>query len=389
MSKLSKMPIICDSYIRRINEIKSFLKQETNPEFQKPLKDALVFLQMKLIHTDEVYNEGLKILDHLIIAGSNDPKLQTMTKNIGLIGGITNDDASTIARQHFNNYIDSLVGHDVGRVGEHDDMGKPNFKLHPYLSYEMLENLSDIARIAILNHSYATAEEMYQKLDSYSAASEARDNYGHAEWMAKIQKDAFQRYNNLSLDDKIAVVLLSNMVRDADKLGNWKGIVRRGQQEDTPTMRRIFSSDHGRKNTISLSDNEMNAMHSNRVLKYFSDVTNFVGMNLANIMWASDFALKITNKTAAESKLAIGIVNYMDEYAQNWAAKNKNSGEYIKFLQQLGEIFETIKARELIGKETEFDMEGRMEIFSGLMSGDIKRPQLKGDGITKYDSERS
>lgn len=388
MKKISNMPIIRNSYIKRINEIKSFIKQEPNPQDKEALQDALIFLQMKLIHTDDVYKEGIKILDHLVIAGSNEPKLLTMTKNIGMIGGITNDDASIIAKENFNNYILSLVGHDVGRVGEHDDKGKPNFKLHPYLSYEMLEDLSDIARISILNHNYATAEEMYQKLDSYSAASEAKDNYGHSEWMSNIQKDAYQRYNNMSVDDKIAVILLSNMIRDADKLGNWKGIVRSGQQEDTPTMRRILDSSHGRKNTISLSENEMNAMRSNRVLRYFSDVTNFVGMNLANIMWASDFALKVTSKAASESKLALGLVDYMDEYAQNWAAKNKDSGEYIKFLQQLSEIFDTIKERELIGIEDEFDFEGREKIFQSLLSGNLKRPQLKGDGISKYDSER-
>jgi len=289
-----------------------------------------------------------------------------------------------------SDYENALWGHDIGRAYEHDDLGNQNGKLHPYLSYENSGLMSDVARIAILNHTYTTAADMYEKMNSREVASQAKGNPKDIDWMSELQLDAFGRFQKLSEDKKIATLLVSNMLRDADKLGNWKGLNKFGHQEETPTMRKIYDSAKGREGTFSLAESEMNAMRDGRLLKYFEDITNFNGMNLAVLMWIHDMALTSTKNAAAnpKSNLALGLVNYMDEYAQQMAVSQNNPAEYKKFLTQLYEVFENIKKHGFIAEGEQFGRISRENRLADILSGKLKVPTLTLDGIKKYKGEK-
>ena len=371
------------SYALKISTLGQAKQKETDPERIKKLDDAILFLKMKAVHTAHVYDAGMDIFTSLKEVAKTNPDAPAMTNQIDNLQGITNKQAFEIVSKYFSDYEHALVGHDIGRAYEHDDQGNPNFKLHPHLSYENTQNLSDVARIAILNHTYPSQKDMFAKVNSVESAKEAKDTHGHADWMSGIQIDAYKRYQALSGEDKRATMLISNMIRDADKLGNWRGVVAWGDNENTPTMQRVFQAPHGRKGTFTLSEREMGAMRENRTLNYYQDVTNFNGMMLAVLQWSPDFALEVTKDAAAKSNLALGLVDYMDEYAQNMAHKQKQPDEYNTFLGQLGEVFDTYKQRGFIGKEDTFDADKRQQTFNQVTAGKLKRPPLALDGIRR------
>lgn len=376
-------PLMKGSYAAKISILGQTRAKETDPARIAKLDEALLFLKMKAIHTSFVYDEGMGIYKSLGEAAKTNPSALAMANGLGNLVGLTNKQAFEIATKHFADYEHALVGHDVGRAYEHDNQGNPNYKLHPHLSFENTEHLSDVARVAILNHTYPSQKDMVEKVNSIESAGNAKDSHGHAEWMSSVQVDAHKRYQAMPQDDKVATMLISNMIRDADKLGNWRGVVAWGQQENTPTMQRVYSAPHGRKGSFTLSEREMGAMRENRVLNYYEDVTNFNGMNLAVLMWAPDFALEVTNKAAAKSNLALGLIDYMDEYAQERAREQQASNDYTEFLGQLGEVFGTMQKRGFIGKESNFGAEKRQATFDRFAAGKLKRAPLALDGIRR------
>ena len=346
--------------------------------------EALLFVKMKAIHSSHVFGAGTDILESMREAAETNPDGLAMTNDENILKGLTNKQTFEIVKKYMADYEFALMGHDIGRCFEHDDKGTPNFKLHPYLSFQNTPQLSDVARLAIINHGYPTAGDMYAKLDSRDEAVQASCSKGHAEWMKTLQLEAHEKYQAMTYEQKIATALISNMVRDADKLGNWRGVVAWGQQEDTPTMRRIYDLPHGRKGTIALADSEMRAARENRVINYYKDCTNFNGMNLAVLMWSADFSLQSTSQTAAKSNLALDLINYMDEWSRQHAAEDKKSEEYAQFLKQLGEIFNIFQERGFIGSKDKFDIAERMKTYMQFESGKLKFPILSGDGINKY-----
>lgn len=380
-------PLMRNSYAAKISILGKNRARETDPERIKKIDEALLFLKMKAIHTSYVYDEGINIYKSLSEAAKANPNASAMTNPIDVLSGITNKQAFEIAQKYFADYENALIGHDIGRAYEHDDFGNPNFKLHPHLSYEHSGELSDIAKIAILNHTYPSQKDMFEKVNSFKSAAEAKDTHGHTEWMSSIQIDAYKRYQAQSGEGKSAAMLISSMVRDADKLGNWRGVVAWGQQDNTPTMQRVYSAEHGRKGTFTFADREMNAMRENRVLNYYNDVTNFNGMNLAVLMWAPDFSLEVTRQAAAKSNLALGLIDYMDEYALGMSSRQKDKAGYEMFLCQLGEIFNAMQQRGFIGEQETIGKDMRKSTFDKISAGKLKARVLALDGIQRYVSE--
>ena len=378
------MFLMWQSYNARLKEFKQKRAKETNPEQIKKLDAAIQFLTMKAKHSIHVHKEGIGIYNAMEAAAKNNPTGKAMTKQQDVLGELTNKQAFEIAKKHFKDYELALMGHDIGRVLEFDKNANTNFKSHPYLSYEMMADQSDISRVATINHNYPTADVMYTKMNDKGSAGTAACNHGHADWMRSIQLDAYNKYQSMSRDEKVATMLLSCMVRDADKLGNWKGVVQHGDDENSPTMQKIYNLPHGNKDGIKLSEREMSAVRENRTMKYFEDVTHFIGMALAVLMWAPDFALNVTAKAAAKSDLASGLINFMDEQGQDKAVTQNKPAEYAELVKQLEEVFKTKQSRGFISDDKTFDVNSRLQTLKAMMNGKFTRPKLALTGTKMY-----
>ena len=387
MAKRDVMFLMWQSYNERIKEFKAKRAKETNPKRIKILDEVIQQLIMKAKHSIYVHKEGIEIYKAMEAAAKNNPNGKAMTKQQDILSGLTNKQAFEIAKKHFHDYELALMGHDIGRVLEFDRKGITNFKSHPYLSYEMMADQSDISRVATINHGYSTAEAMYSKMNDKESARTAIDNNGHADWMRSLQLDAFNKYQSMPHDDKVATMLLSYMIRDADKLGNWKGVVQHGDNENSPTMQKIYALPHGNKDGIKLSEREMSAVRENRTMKYFEDVTHFIGMYLAVAMWAPDFALNVTAKAAAKSNLVSGLIDNMNEIGQDKAIALKKPDEYAELVNQLLLIFNTKKQRGFISADKTFDVVGHLRTLEQMMTGKRTRPKLALNGLRKYVKE--
>ena len=189
---------------------------------------------------------------------------------------------------------------------------------HAVVSKDLAEKYTADAMVllAIRNHGYSTNKTMYAECE------------------------AQPQFKRLTAEQKKACKIISLLVRDADKLGNWKTFVNQGiNREITRRIKpEVFRSQ------VSIGDYEMDCVRSNQPINY-SRYSNFSGVQIAHMMWSSDMALQATFNVAAKGNFVKGMIDYMDEVARDDTALKIKNGEkdafedYSRFLEQTGEVY--------------------------------------------------
>lgn len=198
--------------------------------------------------------------------------------------------------------------------------------------------------------------------------------------------EAQPQFKRLTAEQKKACKIISLLVRDADKLGNWKTFVNQGiNREITRRIKpEVFRSQ------VSIGDYEMDCVRSNQPINY-SRYSNFSGVQIAHMMWSSDMALQATFNAAAKGNFVKGMIDYMDEVARDDTALKIKNGEkdafedYSRFLEQTGEVYNIFAERGWINRDESFNKLQRIQSFKKRLSTPgYENPVVLTNGMQRY-----
>ena len=356
--------LLRDTYGRKIDYL---LKCSKNPSFsaerRKLASQVATFMKMKLQHTMFVQKEGMNILQMLKNSAENNP--DAFALNDQNLDTFTNVEAYELARKYLSAYRLALLWHDLGRTQEFDDNCSPTRVDHAVCSREMLEkrNADNLLVLVVRNHGYNTNRTMYEFCE---------------------KEPAYQAFSD---EQKKACKLLSLLVRDADKLGNWKTFVRQGVNREVAKRIKpeIF------RDKVSLGAYEMSCVHKNIPVDY-SKYSNFSGIQVAHLMWAADMAFQSTKEAAIKGNFVEGMLDYMREVAQDDTALKiaQNDvgaiSDYQLFLQQQNDIFHVFQSRGWIDKSKNFDPLKELKNFQvRLKHKNFAVPRVLTTGLARYN----
>lgn len=340
-----------------------------NPTFSSQRRDlakrVATFMKMKLQHTMFVHKEGMNILQMLQKASLENPRAQALIDTS--LDAFSNAQAYNLAMKFVHVYNKALLWHDLGRVAEFDENLKPTGIDHAVVSREILEEkkAEEMVVLIVRNHGYQTNKKMYEM----------------------CEKDPL--FALFTEEEQKACKLLSLMVRDADKLGNWRTFVRQGiNREITQRIKpEIF------RNQVSIGSYEMECVRNNMPVDY-AKYSNFSGVQIAHIMWSADMAFGSTKEAAIKSGLVDGMLSYMNEVAQDDTAKaisKKETGaieDYQKFLRQTKEAFQIFQKNGWISSHSEFDnVEILNSFIKRLKTKNFVRPHVLTNGLRRYNKQ--
>lgn len=320
------------------------------------------FMKMKLQHTMFVQMEGMNILKMLEDAAFKYPQEQALIDSS--LDSVSTQQAYQLVKKYIHFYNKALLWHDLGRVDEFDESLKPTGINHAVKSSEILEKkkIDPMIILIVRNHGYPTNSQMYEICKKEPA------------------------YADFSAEEKKACLLLSLMVRDADKLGNWKAFVRQGiNREITQRIKPAMF-----RPQVSISPYEMSCIRKNIPIDY-ARYTNFSGVQLAHLMWSVDMAFKATKKAAIEGMWVEGMLDYMNEVAQDDTAifvkQNKVDAlsDYQLFLKQIKEIFVLFQEHGWISSQKELDISHILKSFlKRLETANFDMPRVLTNGLKRY-----
>ena len=357
--------LLRDTYGKKIRYMTACAQ---NPSFskerQKLALDVATFMKMKLQHTMFVQKEGMNILQMLKTNAHKNPTAAAL--NDLSLDDYTNQEAYFLAQKYFKTYNLALLWHDLGRTQEFDDNCLPTRVDHALSSREMLESRKTDAMLVLIvrNHGYSTNKNMYEYCE---------------------KEPAFQTF---SKEEKRACKLLSLMVRDADKLGNWKTFAKQGVTREV--VKRIKLEIY--RDKVSIGSYEMSCVLQNVPIDY-SQYSNFSGIQLAHLMWSADMALVSTKEAAIKGNFVEEMLDYMREVAQDdtalKVAQNDLSAvpDYQLFLKQQHNIFEMFQKRGRIEKSKKFDSQKEFEALQKrLKMKNFAVPRVQTTGLVRYNT---
>lgn len=279
-----------NGHIQKMREAAAFSHA---PDEKKKYEDVMRFFQMKAQHSMYVYFEGMNILKNLEKQAQDHPSSPALVDQRW--GKVTNKEAFDLIQKHQDCLVNALLLHDLGRVAEFDDKGNPTRLNHVVQSREMLPRYMDDAMtaVAILNHGYPTNDKML------------------------IEQEKDPLFTGLTDEQKKACTLISFVIRDADKLGNWKAFVDQGISRTITA--RIHPDISREKKEVSVGTYEMSCVEKGVPVDY-SRYTNFTGVQVAHMMWATDMALNATKNAAIQGQYIKGLIDYMIEVAEDETA---------------------------------------------------------------------
>ncbi len=366
VSPLEGITLLKEVFGKKIAFLEACAVNQTFSSQRRDLaKRVSTFMKMKLQHTIFVHKEGMNILQMLQKAASESPNAQTLIDTT--LDTFTNVQAYNLAMKFIHVYNKALLWHDIGRVAEFDEDLKPTGIDHAVASREMLEQKKAQAMVILVvrNHGYQTNKQMYEMCE---------------------KEPLFALFTE---EEQKACKLLSLLVRDADKLGNWKTFVRQGiNREITQRIKpEVF------RDQVSIGDYEMDCVRNNMPIDY-TKYSNFSGVQVAHIMWSADMAFVPTKEAAIKSGLVDGMLSYMNEVAQDdTAIAFKNKGirsveDYQKFLGQTKEIFQIFQKKDWIASDNKFNTTQIFNTFKQrLKTKNFARPHVLTNGLRRYNKQ--
>lgn len=332
------------------------------PKKEKKYNGVAKFMQMKVQHTMFVHKEGINILNSLKKSAQEAPEANAL--NDANLPPVSNKEAFELTSKYLKVYNKALLWHDLGRTAEFDDHAMPTGIDHAVVSKDLAEKYTADAMVllAIRNHGYSTNKTMYAECE------------------------AQPQFKRLTAEQKKACKIISLLVRDADKLGNWKTFVNQGiNREITRRIKpEVFRSQ------VSIGDYEMDCVRSNQPINY-SRYSNFSGVQIAHMMWSSDMALQATFNAAAKGNFVKGMIDYMDEVARDDTALKIKNGEkdafedYSRFLEQTGEVYNIFAERGWINRDESFNKLQRIQSFKKRLSTPgYENPVVLTNGMQRY-----
>lgn len=362
ISNIETISAMRELFGKKIAFMHKCISKASSPEKKQKYAKVAKFLQMKVQHTMFVQQEGMNIFEALKERATIKPTEQAL--NDPQLDSFTNLEAYNLTNKYLSVYNQSLLWHDLGRAAEFDRNANPTGIDHAAISKRMAEKRSNNAMLilAIRNHGYPTNEAMYQECE------------------------ASPLYQMLTEEEKRACKIISLLVRDADKLGNWKTFVKQGiTREVTQRIKpEIF------RDCVSIGNYEMQCIRENTPINY-SKYTNFSGVHVAHMMWASDMALKSTKEAAIKGNYVSGLIEYMDEVARDDTAlrvKAKKPGaveDYAEFLNQTAEVFKIFSNRGWISPQDKFNsVEHYKSFMDRLKKTNYATPRVLVTGMQRY-----
>lgn len=364
VSNADSIPALRDTFARKINFMRSCAEKTTDPEKRKKYNNVAKFMQMKVQHTMFVHKEGISILNSLEQSAKECPGENALSD--ANLKPISNREAYNLTTKYIKVYNKALLWHDLGRIAEFDDQAMPTGIDHAAVSKDLAEKYTTDAMVllAIRNHGFSTNKKMYEECE------------------------ASPLFQNLTDEQKQACKIISLLVRDADKLGNWKTFVNQGINREV--TRRIKPEVF--RNQVSAGDYELACVRNNQPINY-SRYSNFTGVQLAHMMWSSDIALQATSKAAAKGNYVKGMIDYMDEVARDDTALKIKNGEkeafedYGRFLTQTSEVFNIFAERGWIAKNEKFNPLDRLKSFKKrLNTPGFANPIVLTNGMQRYST---
>ena len=362
ISNADSIPALRDTFAKKINFMRECAAKTADPEKRKKYNGVAKFMQMKVQHTMFVHKEGMNILNSLKKSAQEAPEANAL--NDASLPPVSNKEAFELTSKYLKVYNKALLWHDLGRTAEFDDHAMPTGIDHAVVSKDLAEKYTADAMVllAIRNHGYSTNKTMYAECE------------------------AQPQFKRLTAEQKKACKIISLLVRDADKLGNWKTFVNQGiNREITRRIKpEVFRSQ------VSIGDYEMDCVRSNQPINY-SRYSNFSGVQIAHMMWSSDMALQATFNAAAKGNCVKGMIDYMDEVARDDTALKIKNGEkdafedYSRFLEQTGEVYNIFAERGWINRDESFNKLQRIQSFKKRLSTPgYENPVVLTNGMQRY-----
>lgn len=362
ISNADSIPALRDTFAKKINFMRECAAKTADPEKRKKYNGVAKFMQMKVQHTMFVHKEGMNILNSLKKSAQEAPEANAL--NDANLPPVSNKEAFELTSKYLKVYNKALLWHDLGRTAEFDDHAMPTGIDHAVVSKDLAEKYTADAMVllAIRNHGYSTNKTMYAECE------------------------AQPQFKRLTAEQKKACKIISLLVRDADKLGNWKTFVNQGiNREITRRIKpEVFRSQ------VSIGDYEMDCVRSNQPINY-SRYSNFSGVQIAHMMWSSDMALQATFNVAAKGNFVKGMIDYMDEVARDDTALKIKNGEkdafedYSRFLEQTGEVYNIFAERGWINRDESFNKLQRIQSFKKRLSTPgYENPVVLTNGMQRY-----
>lgn len=362
ISNADSIPALRDTFAKKINFMRECAAKTADPEKRKKYNGVAKFMQMKVQHTMFVHKEGMNILNSLKKSAQEAPEANAL--NDANLPPVSNKEAFELTSKYLKVYNKALLWHDLGRTAEFDDHAMPTGIDHAVVSKDLAEKYTADAMVllAIRNHGYSTNKTMYAECE------------------------AQPQFKRLTAEQKKACKIISLLVRDADKLGNWKTFVNQGiNREITRRIKpEVFRSQ------VSIGDYEMDCVRSNQPINY-SRYSNFSGVQIAHMMWSSDTALQATFNAAAKGNFVKGMIDYMDEVARDDTALKIKNGEkdafedYSRFLEQTGEVYNIFAERGWINRDESFNKLQRIQSFKKRLSTPgYENPVVLTNGMQRY-----
>ncbi len=355
-----------NGHIQKMREAAAFSHA---PDEKKKYEDVMRFFQMKAQHSMYVYFEGMNILKNLEKQALEHPDEPALVEQRW--GTATNKEAFTLIQKNQDCLVNSLLLHDLGRVAEFDDKGNPTRLNHVVQSREMLPRYMDdpMTAVAILNHGYPTNDKM----------------------LTEQEKDPL--FTGLTDEQKKACTLISFVIRDADKLGNWKAFVNQGINRSITARIHPDISREGKE--VSVGTYEMSCVEKGVPVDY-SQYTNFTGVQVAHMMWATDVALNATKKAAIQGQYVKGLIDYMIEVAEDETAlsvvrasteeqKEAYMSDFRKLILQSQKIFNRFTQIGYIARDDQFKSVACLQHLSDrLLKPYPARPIVQTTGLQRY-----
>lgn len=387
--------LIFDSKIASLEYSYAVAFEAREYDLASQIQEAISFLEMKSKHhTQEVVEEGQHLASLIATRAQISP-----SRNIFCNPAVPYTSyiqAQNILNQYAQVYECSLWWHDLGRALERDNMGRPTGLRHAEQCYFLAQkNMPDspeaiMTRLIILNHSYGSYRQMIDTLTGTLPK----------EKLSQADQQAIEEYASLSTDQKQACLVLSCLVRDADKLGNWRAFGKAG------INRNIAANipDSLYKNKVYSSPYEMDQVLEYKSINY-SQYKNFTGVQLAHMCWASDFALHLSKEIAIINKYMLKMIGYMIDVAEDDTCRYLSEAapanslidvskggihqvylEYHrKFLKQVEIVFKTFRKYGWISPETTFDLSAFWtRLLVRLEDKDYAKPRVLTNGIQRY-----
>lgn len=362
ISNADSIPALRDTFAKKINFMRECAAKTADPEKRKKYNGVAKFMQMKVQNTMFVHKEGMNILNSLKKSAQEAPEANAL--NDANLPPVSNKEAFELTSKYLKVYNKALLWHDLGRTAEFDDHAMPTGIDHAVVSKDLAEKYTADAMVllAIRNHGYSTNKTMYAECE------------------------AQPQFKRLTAEQKKACKIISLLVRDADKLGNWKTFVNQGiNREITRRIKpEVFRSQ------VSIGDYEMDCVRSNQPINY-SRYSNFSGVQIAHMMWSSDMALQATFNAAAKGNFVKGMIDYMDEVARDDTALKIKNGEkdafedYSRFLEQTGEVYNIFAERGWINRDESFNKLQRIQSFKKRLSTPgYENPVVLTNGMQRY-----